>query len=164
MSRTLWLVALCFVCVQRSQADPLSKARKVRELLAAMHLEETTNRLEQAEEARIDATSRQQLAGVTLDADQKKSYDEFRRKVVDLLRSSATWKALEPDFNKLYSDAYTEDEIGGILAFYRTPVGRTMLAKTPELTEQSLAISQRRMAELTPKIQELVEQFQRETQ
>ncbi len=39
-----------------------------------------------------------------------------------------------------------------------------MLAKTPELSEQSLAISQRRMAELTPKIQELVEQFQRETQ
>ncbi len=34
--------------------------------------------------------SQQQLLGVILDADQKKSYDEFRRKVVELLRSLAT--------------------------------------------------------------------------
>ena len=33
-----------------AHADAGSKARKVGELLTAMHLEETTNRLEQAEE------------------------------------------------------------------------------------------------------------------
>ena len=164
VKRALWLSPLCFVCLQAAHADAASKARKVGELLSAMHLDATTNRLEQAEEARIDAMSRQQLAGVTLDADQKKSYDEFRHKVVELLRSSATWKALEPDFVKLYSDAYSEDEIDGILAFYRSPVGRTMLAKTPALAEQSISISQRRMAELTPKIQTLVNQFQRDNQ
>ena len=162
MKRALWWIPLGLLCLQAAHADAASKARKVSELLLAMHLDETTNRLEQAEEARMDAMSRQQLAGVTLDPDQQKSYNEFRQKIVSLLRSSATWKALEPDFVKLYSDAYTEDEIDGILAFYRTPVGRKMLAKTPALTEQSIAVSQRRMAELTPKIQALVDQFQRE--
>ena len=112
----------------------------------------------------MDTVSRQQLAGVILDAEQQKSYDEFRRKVLDLLRASETWTALQPDFVKLYSDAYSEEEIDGILAFYRTTVGRKMLAKTPELTEQSIAISQRRSAQLAPKIQELLDQFQRETQ
>ena len=164
MKHALWLLPLGFVCLQAAHADAASKVRKVEQLLSAMHLDETTDRLEQAEEARMDTMSRQQLAGVTLDADQQKSYDEFRRKVVNLLRSSATWKALEPDFVKLYSDAYTEDEIDGILAFYRTPLGRTMLAKNPALTEQSIAISQRRMAELAPKIQALVDQFQRDNQ
>ena len=111
----------------------------------------------------MEAMSRQQLAGVTLEPDQKKSYDAFRQKVVTLLRSSATWKALEPDFVKLYSDAYSEEELDGILAFYHSPVGRTMLARAPQLTDQSIAISQQRMAALTPKIQELVAQFERET-
>ena len=163
MRRALWLFAVCLVGFETAHADAVSKARKVHELLAAMHVEETTNRLEQAEEARMDAMSRQQLTGVTLEPDQQKSYDEFRHKVVDLLRSAATWKALEPDFVKLYSDAYTEEELDGILAFYHSSAGRTMLAKTPQLTEQSIAISQRQMSALTPKIQELVAQFQRET-
>ena len=34
-----------------------------------------------------------------------------------------------PDLVKLYSDAYSENELDGILAFYRTPAGRAMLAK-----------------------------------
>ncbi len=163
MRRALWVIPLCLMDLQSVRADAVSKARKVHELLAAMHMEETTNRLEQAEEARMDAMSRQQLAGVTLEADQQKSYDEFRQKAVLLLRSSATWKALEPDFVKLYSDAYTEEELDGILAFYHSPAQRTMLAKTPQRTEQSIVISQQRMAALTPRIQELVAQFQRET-
>ncbi len=162
-----WIVCLCLMaslCLHSARADAVSKTRKVHEMLTAMHLEETTNRLEQAQEERIESMSQQQLAGLVLDGDQKKSYSEFREKVVALLRGAASWKALEPDILKLYSDAYSEEEIDGILAFYRTPVGRTMLAKTPQLTDQSIAISQRRMADLAPRIQALVEQFQRETQ
>jgi hypothetical protein len=151
------------VCHHSAYADATSKARKVREMLVAMHLEETTNRLERAQEERVEAISQQQLAGVPLDADQKKAFDDYRAKVVELLRSSASWKALEPDFVKLYSDAYTEEELDGILAFYRSPVGRAMLAKAPELTEQSIAISQRRMTALAPKVQELMDQFLRDT-
>ncbi len=106
--------------------------------------------------------SEQQLAVVTLDDDQQKAFDEFRKKLVDLIRASASWKALEPDFLKLYSDAYSEKEIDDILAFYRTPAGRAMLARTPEPTERSIAISQQRMADLSPKIQTLVDKFMRD--
>ena len=146
-----------------AHADSISKERKVREMLSAMHIPEATDRLERAQEERLDALAKQQLAGATLDADQKKAYDTYREKAVTLLRESASWKALEPDFIKLYSNAYSEEEIDGILAFYRTPVGRTMLAKMPELTEQTIALSQSRMAELAPKIQVLVEELQRNT-
>jgi uncharacterized protein len=157
------LLTVAMVCQHSPYADTTSKARKVREMLVALHLEQMTNRIERAQEDRVEAISQQQLAGATLDADQKKAYDEFRAKVVELLRSSASWKALEPDFVKLYSDAYTEEEIDGILAFYGSPVGRAMLAKAPQLTEQSIAISQRRMTELAPKVQALMDQFLHDT-
>ncbi len=150
------------LCVRSAHADAASKERKVREMLVALRLEETTNRLEQAQEERIRATSEQQLATASPDPDQKKHYEEFRSRVIDLLRRSASWKALEPDFVRLYSDAYSEEELNGILVFYRSPTGRTMLARNLELTDKCIAISQRRMAELAPKIQELVDQFERE--
>lgn len=143
-------------------ADAASKDRKVREMLALMRMEETTNRMEQAQEVRMRSMSQQQLAGATLDADQKKAYEAFQQKILQLLRATATWKALEPDFVKLYSDAYSEEEIDGILAFYHSPAGRAMLAKTPDLTERSIAISKRRMDAVAPKIQELIDQFIRD--
>jgi uncharacterized protein len=153
------LLVASMIGVHPAHGDSISKARKVREMLAALRLAETTNRLEQAQEAQIQTMSEQQLAGVTLDDDQQRAFDEFRQKLVDLIRASASWKAMEPDFVKLYSDAYSENELDGILAFYRTPAGRAMLAKTPELTKRSIAISQQRMAELTPKIQALLDKF-----
>ena len=151
------------VGVHLAEGDSISKTRKVREMLAALRMEETTNRLEQAQEMQIQAMmSKQQLAGVTPDADQQKAYDEFHQNVVDLIRASMSWETLEPDFVKMYFDAYSEEEIDGILAFYRTSAGRPMLAKTPELTERSITISQQRMAEISPKIQALIDKFLRD--
>jgi hypothetical protein len=48
-------------------------------------------------------------------------------------------------------------ELDGILQFYRSPAGKAMLAKTPELAEKWMAISKKCMEELAPKIQELVD-------
>jgi uncharacterized protein len=163
MKRTACLfLVVSVVGVHLAQGDSISKTRKVREMLAALRMEETTNRLEHAQEMQIQTMSKQQLAGITLDADQQKAYDEFQQNLVDLIRASMSWKALEPDFVKMYSDAYNEEEIDGILAFYHTSAGRAMLAKTPELTERSITISQQRMAAISPKIQALIDKFMRD--
>jgi hypothetical protein len=57
------LLVASMIGVHPAHGDSISKARKVREMLAALHLEETTNRLEQAREAQIQTMSEQQLAG-----------------------------------------------------------------------------------------------------
>lgn len=59
-------LVLLLLLTPSAHADAASKLRKVRETLALMHMEETTNRLEQAQEARILATSKQQLAGISI--------------------------------------------------------------------------------------------------
>jgi DNA polymerase II large subunit len=66
-----------------------SKQRKVREMLAMLHLEETTNRMLQSQEERIQAMSQHQLAGATLNTEQKEHHAEFQEKVVTLLRDAA---------------------------------------------------------------------------
>jgi uncharacterized protein len=155
-------LVLTLLLVPSSYADPSSKDRKVHEILALMRMEETTNRLEQEQEAHLRATAEQELAGAKLDPDQRKSFEELQRKLIHL-RETTTWKAMEPKFVKLYSDAYSEEEIDAILLFYRSPAGRAMLAKAADLTEKSIAISQRSMAAVAPKIQEAIDQFIRDT-
>ena len=52
----------------------------------------------------------------------------------------------------VYMDAYTEEEIDAIMAFYNTPVGKKMVAKTPEITQRSMQIGQQWGMKLQPLI------------
>lgn len=68
------------------------------------------------------------------------------------------WENLKDDFIQIYCDAYTEQELKEIYAFYQTPAGRKMVAKTPELTVKGMTITaakvQANQAELQRMIQE----------
>lgn len=50
----------------------------------------------------------------------------------------------------VYTESFTEEEIDKILAFYATPVGKKMVAITPELTKKGMEIGQAWGMELQP--------------
>lgn len=52
----------------------------------------------------------------------------------------------------VYTESFTEEEIDKILEFYATPVGKKMIAITPELTKKGMEIGQTWGMELQPLI------------
>ncbi|QYA25988.1 DUF2059 domain-containing protein [Gramella sp. MT6] len=52
----------------------------------------------------------------------------------------------------VYTESFTEEELDKILAFYDTPVGKKMVAVTPELTKKGMEIGQAWGMELQPLI------------
>lgn len=42
----------------------------------------------------------------------------------------------------VYGEVFTEAELDGMLAFYTSPVGQSILAKTPQVTQQTMQFSQ----------------------
>jgi hypothetical protein len=156
------LLAVCLG--SPAHADSASKQMKVKELLVLMHLEEDSNRMLKAQEASIQTMSEQQLAGANPDPEQKKHYEVFRAQVLKLLRDALRWDAMEGDYVKLYVETYSESEVDGMLAFYRSPVGRAVVAKTPDLTQRSMFIAQTRIDAVKPKIQGLLDRLMLEMQ
>jgi hypothetical protein len=73
------------------------------------------------------------------------------------------WNRLEPDYARLYEATYTEDEIDGILAFYKSPSGQAMVEKSPMLVKQSSALVQERMKAVMPQLQQLMKDFAAQT-
>ena len=57
-----------------------------------------------------------------------------------------TAKALETDINSLlipiYERNYTAEEIDGLIEFYQSPLGQSLLAKAPIVTQESIAVGQ----------------------
>jgi hypothetical protein len=62
----------------------------------------------------------------------------------------------------LYTNNYTADEIKQLTAFYQTPVGRKMMALTPKLSAESMAIGQRiMMPRVGAMMQDLMQELQK---
>lgn len=59
---------------------------------------------------------------------------------------------MEPEFIRMYADLYTEEEIRGMTAFYRTPVGQRVIETLPELTAASQRIAMERLQTVMPEL------------
>jgi hypothetical protein len=79
-----------------------------------------------------------------------------------MVTDSMSWTALEPDYVKLYADTYSEEELDGIITFYRSPVGQAMLEKTPELLKASSTIAMTHMGQVEPKLRQMMDDFEQQ--
>lgn len=68
--------------------------------------------------------------------------------------SSEAMKDLVASLVPVYQKHYTLEEIEALNAFYESPTGRSIAAKTPAVTEESMIASQQWAMKLLPKMQE----------
>ena len=91
---------------------------------------------------------------------QKARYMDMQDKVLDLIKSRMSWEKMRPQYIKLYSDTFSDDEIDGLVAFYESPAGKAMLTKMPVVLSKSMALSQGIVQELMPQIRDYMKEAQ----
>jgi hypothetical protein len=156
------LCLLAALSLPAARADEASRVAKARQMFELAHIDQLTTQMMNQVFEQLRGGMMQQIAGVQMNSQQQKVMDEFAARLQTLLTDSVGWKVLEPDFAKLYADTYTDEELDGILAFYRSPAGQAMVAKTPTLAAASAAISQKRVQSIAPRIRQLALQYQSE--
>jgi hypothetical protein len=139
-------------------ADATSKHAKVRELFELTSMETRVDQIRASALGQLHAMAAQQFAAAGL-SDQNKSVLAYYDKLNSLVASKYDWAQLEPKYEQVYVDLYTEEELDGILAFYRSPVGHAFLAKSPEATRQVLALSKQQLDTLAPQVQQLTNDY-----
>jgi hypothetical protein len=88
-------------------------------------------------------------------AEQRAKVGEMQGKMMALVAGSLS-KA-KPALAKVYTDTYTEEEIDGILAFYKSPAGKAFLQKMPEVMQRSMPVMMKMMGDLQPEIKTMME-------
>jgi hypothetical protein len=162
MNRSALLLTLSLCLTATLHADEASKQAKVRELFTLLHVERISDQVK-SNVMNQTAGIPKQLFGGEMSPENKIKFEAFQKKVLAAVDTQVSWKVLEPEYIKLYADAYTEDEISGIVAFYKTPAGAAMIAKSPELSAKSIALVQSKMAAVQPQLQQLAQDFIRDT-
>lgn len=138
-----------------ANAQELSKEAKIERLLTLMNGEAALNQVfEQMKTMMASTLSSATPPGAT--SEQRARALEIQTKTLDLLKARVNWEKLKPEYIKWYSETFSDDEIDGILAFFESPAGRAMQAKTPMLVSKIIAWSQAQVSELLPEIQRLI--------
>ena len=86
----------------------------------------------------------------------------YVERAISLVAEELSWASLEHELVEAHMSAYTEVELRGLVAFYESPLGRTYLEKRARLVSTALEITERRLANLLPKLDELARELARE--
>lgn len=72
------------------------------------------------------------------------------------------WEKMKDDLIDIYIKTYTEEEIRAISEFYKTPPGKKFIEKMPQLLQETMAITQKKMPAFMAKMQKISEEMAEE--
>ncbi len=163
MKRTFLPLVLLLPLTIPAHADDASKRTKIMELLTVLKVDQVGKQIVDGASQQTDALGHREF-GTTETPDQQKKVADLHKQVVTLISPAVDWKTLQPEFVSMYNTAYTEPEIDGILAFYKSPSGQALLNKGPQIGQQSSQIVQSHMSSVQPQLRQLVQDFAKNNQ
>lgn len=138
------LLVTALITAPCSLADEKSHRKAAEELLLAMNLDK---QLSAAIDQMIDiqVKSSPQLA----------PYKEVMKK---FLNKHMSMKSLKEDIISIYAGAFSEGELNEIIRFYRTPTGRKMIEKLPELTNKGMQLGAQKVQENQDELRHMLQE------
>ena len=65
------------------------------------------------------------------------------------------WDKLEPMYFKVYRDTFTQEEVDGMLKFYKTAAGKAMITKMPMVMQRTMTEMQQMMGPIAQRLQKM---------
>ena len=150
MNKLAVLAASIVLSAAAHSAPPSRESVDV--LLTAMQAE----RLIEGMLANVEQSMRQAMAGALggqpISAQQQRVLDAAPAKFTRVLKDELSWERMRPFYVQIYEESFTQEDIDGLLAFYRSPTGEAFVKKMPLAQQKSMAPMQSRMAPMVEKM------------
>ena len=160
MKRFTLLLVLVLCLPLTARADEASRRVKAQEMVILLHMDTLMQQMMDTMQKQMSSNLRQLCAcDKTATPQQQALLDDFTKKAFALVESRMGWKSLEPEILDLYARTFNDEELDGMLAFYKSPAGVSMITKMPTITTQAAQISQSKMSALIPEMQKMIQDF-----
>lgn len=158
------LALFLFAPLAAHAQSPSSKQAKAEELLKLTHMDQLMSQMLGQMTERMKASADEQAASMHMTPEQKTAYDGYQQKLDQLLASYLNWDKMKPVMVQAYTETYTDQELDGILNFYRSPAGQAMVAKSPELMTKTRGAMMQQISTLQPQVEQLTKDFAEQMQ
>ena len=151
LSRLLTAVFTALLFATQASAAPAS-AESIDTLLTLTQ----TQRLLDGMYANIDQVMKQSMhaamQGEVVTPERQRVMDDMSRKFATIFREEMNWTKLRPMYVRIYQESFTQEEVDGLIAFYRTPAGTALVEKMPLVMQKSMAEMQPMMAPMVQRM------------
>lgn len=158
MKMILFAIAMTASLTSFAADKPASEA-SVRELINITDARKLLDSTYGQMDGMLEQAMKPAIGDKPANAEQSRLLAEFRAKTVELMRSEMGWDRIEPIYLDLYTKTFSQAEIDGMLAFYKSDVGKAVTAKLPQLTTGVTQSMMTTMQGFMPRLQKLVEEY-----
>lgn len=103
----------------------------------------------------------QMMGGATAMVDvmssQNPSLIPYRDVILEWSESIMTWEIFGPKMIDIYTEAFSEDELRDLVAFYKTPTGKKAITMMPELMQKGAQLGANEAQQHIPRLQQMIE-------
>ncbi len=150
------LAVLClsvFSFTKYVAADEASHSKAAEDFLLLMKVPEQLDEFY----TQMMAMEEEQLQSMA-PADKAEEVNKTAKDAMESIKTSLSWDKIKNDYIETYTSAFSEAELNELVAFYKSEIGQKYISKIPEVTEKLMTMSERRIQDLLPQIQEKINQ------
>ncbi len=157
-------LATALICILMSTGAiaannaPASDA-SIREMLELTNARQIIEGVKGQMGAMMNTAMQNATKGQTLTPDRQAVIDRMSAKMSAVASDMLTWDALLPIYMRTYRDSFTQDEIDGVIKFYKSAAGQAYVKKLPLVMQNVM----REMQGVMKPAQEKMMAIQRET-
>jgi hypothetical protein len=138
-----------------SAAGPRASEASIKQLLEVAQ----ARRLIDSVMAQMDGLMQQTIAEATKGQDVppkvQKEIDKQQAEVTGVMKELLDWNKLEPMYVRIYQKTFSQEEVDGMIAFYKTPAGQAVIGKMPAVMQNTMDEMLQMMAPVMQKMQRM---------
>ena len=152
-------ILVFFLIVSGAALSASSSEETIAELLAITKARSVIDGLQAQIKEIMHKGVQQALRGRSPSPEQQDAITKLENKVLTLLNKELAWENIEPRYIQLYQASFTEEELNGMLSFYRTLAGQAVINKMPILVQQAMLQTLERQQRFAPEMQRIQAEF-----
>ena len=154
--RILVTALALFVSAASAAETPASEA-SIREMLRITEARKLVDGMMPQIEGMMRASMQQAMKGRSISAAEQEAVEKMTAQMLALMQEELSWEKLEPLYLRIYQKSFTQEEVDGLLVFYRSPAGTALIRKMPIVVQETMTAMQQQMVPMMQKIQAAVE-------
>ena len=154
--RIFLTLSLCTAAAYAADTPPSDAS--VKQLLEAAQARKMADSVVTHMDGLLKQAVEQATAGRQLPANVRSDIDKKQAEMMAEFKQVLDWKKLEPVYLRVYQKSFTQEEVNGMIAFYKTPAGQAVVNKMPVVMQNTM----HEMQEMVGPMMERVRRMQQE--
>lgn len=100
----------------------------------------------------------QALSGKPVSPAQQQVLDAMPAKFTNIMRDEMSWSKMKPQYIRIYQESFSQEDVEGFIAFYRSPAGQSYIDKMPIVMQKSMAMGAQMSQNVGPKMKAAIDQ------